>query len=147
MVDLSKNLALYPLLQHYVGSQVTSIISKGEILSFNTLLGDRGELSEEDNGDWRIMINHKLVEIIEKDVFQTLINPSKKVSLNSYLNVLRKLEKKKSISYRSSVLVGQIIKVLEEYVINSEFIPKKPIRAGIFLVLGAKDIKCIHCLN
>ena len=147
MLTLSQNLALYPLLQHYIGSQVTSIIPNQTYLSFNTLLGERGELHMEDNGDWRIIIGSEIIDTIESEVFKTLISPDAKIKIEEYLDLLKSLGTQENISYRSRVLVQQILKVLEDYVVNSDYVPKRMIQVGPFIIFRHEGIKFMNCLN
>ena len=142
-----QNKALYPLLQHYIGSQVTSIIPNNGSILFVTLMGQKGELHETSNGDMEIVIDQEIVYTIEKKVFEALITPSQKITLIDYLDLLRDLLSDKGITYRSRILVNQIIKVLEEYVINSDFIPEKTLEVGPFVIFNYKGNKLVNCLN
>lgn len=142
-----QNKALYPLLQHYIGSQVTSIVPNNGSILFVTLMGQKGELHETANGDMEIVIDQEIVYTIEKKVFEALITPSQKISIVEYLDLLRDLSNDKSVTYRSRILVNQIIKVLEGYVINSDFIPEKTLEVGSFVIFNYKGNKLINCLN
>ena len=147
MTSISKNSALYPLLQHYIGSKVTSIIPNHDVLSFETLLGQKGELHLEENGDWKILIGEEIIDTIEGEVFNALVNPDVKVSLEEYLDILRILGSENSVSYRSRILVMQILKVLGDYILSSPFVPKNMITIGPFIVFSYKGDKFINCLN
>lgn len=142
-----QNKALYPLLQHYIGSQVTSIIPNNGSILFVTLMGQKGELHETPNGDMEIVIDQEIVYTIEKKVFEALITPSQKITLVDYLDLLRDLLSDRGVTYRSRILVNQIIKVLEGYVINSDFIPEKTLEVGPFVIFNYKGNKLINCLN
>ena len=147
MFNHIQNTALYPVLQHYTGCKISSISLQGDNFIFKTLLGENGILGEDTTGNWSIKIGQELVYTIEKDIFNVLINPDKKSSLEGYLDILNNLFNNKDISYRSRILVVNIIKFLEEYIINSDFVPKKSLRIGHFLIYNLKGEKIINCLN
>jgi hypothetical protein len=147
MLIESQNKALYPLLQHYIGSQVKSIVPNNGSILFFTLMGQKGELHETNNGDVEILIENKIVYTIEKRVFETLITPSEKINLPDYLCLLRNLSDDKEVTYRSRILVNQIIKVLESYVLSSDFLPEKILEVRPFVIFNYKGNKLINCLN
>jgi len=147
MLTRSQNQALYPVLQHYTGSQITSIFTEGEDLLFNTLWGEKGKLLEDHDGNWNIVINHEVVESIEKIVFDALVKPSKKNSVEEYLYQLNELVLRSSLKYRSKTLVAEIIKFLEDYILTSNFAPKKPILIGPFAICSYKGKRMVNCLN
>jgi hypothetical protein len=147
MLTRSQNQALYPVLQHYTGSQITSIFTEGEDLLFNTLWGEKGRLLEDHNGNWNILINHEVVESIEKIVFDALVKPSKKNTVEEYLYQLNDLVLRPSLKYRSKTLVCEIIKFLEDYILTSNFAPKKPISIGPFAIFSYKGKRMVNCLN
>jgi len=147
MLTPSQSQALYPVLQHYTGSKITSISSNGNDLSFKTFLGEIGLLSENIKGDWNIVIGGEVVYRIEKDVFNALVNPDDKRSLEDYVEILDDLYNSPDVSYRSRVLVINILKFLEEYILSSDFLPKRSLRSGIFMVFNCDGKKFINCLN
>lgn len=139
--------ALYPVLQHYTGCKISSIFPDGDDLMFKTLLGESGILTEEVSGDWIISIKDEIVYRIEKDVFNVLVKPSKKSSLEDYIDILNELFNNPDVSYRSRLLVMNILNFLEEYIISSDFLPKKSIRVGSFMVFNLYGKKFINSLN
>lgn len=147
MLTPSQNQALYPVLQHYTGCKITSISFEGEDLSFKTFLGEQGFLNEDMSGDWSIVIGGEVVYRIEKDVFNALVNPNDKRSLEDYVEILEDLHNSPEVSYRSRVLVINILKFLEEYILSSEFLPKRNLRVGIFMVFNCDGKKFVNCLN
>jgi len=147
MLNPTQNQALYPVLQHYTGCKILSISSEGEDLSFKTYMGDGGILKKDRRGNWIIKIGDEIIYKIEKDVFNVLIKPSKKNSLEDYIEILNELYNSSRISYRSKLLVMNILKFLEEYIIGSDFLPKSNIRVGIFMVFNICGTKIINCLN
>jgi hypothetical protein len=147
MLTKPQNKALYPLLQHYIGSEVKSISTNNGSLLFVTLLGQKGEIIENADGDREITIDQEVVYKIEKKVFETLITPDSKNTLEDYLDILKNLAEDKKITYRSKILVNQILKVLESYIINSDFLPQKMIEVRPFFVFSYKGDKFINCLN
>jgi hypothetical protein len=147
MFNPIQSTALYPVLQHYTGCKISSISLDGEDFIFKTLLGENGILKEDITGNWNIEIGQELVYTIEKDIFNVLINPDKKSSLEDYIDILNDLFNNKDISYRSRLLVVNIMKFLEEYIISSDFIPKKSLRIGPLLIYNLKGRKIINCLN
>jgi hypothetical protein len=147
MINPIQNQALYPVLQHYTGCKISSISIDGEVLKFKTFRGDIGVVREEINGDWSITIKDEEIYKIERDIFNVLINPSKKSSLEDYIEILNELTNSSDVSYRSRILVSNILIFLQEYILNSDFLPKKSIRVGIFSVLNLKGKKFINCLN
>lgn len=147
MLTPSQSQALYPVLQHYTGCKIASISSEGEDLIFRTLLGEKGFLSEDISGDWTILIGDEIVYRIEKDVFNALVNPNDKRSLEDYVEILDDLYNSPEVSYRSRVLIINILKFLEEYIISSDFLPKKNLRSGIFEIFNCKGKKFVNCLN
>ncbi len=146
MLNYIQNRALYPVLQHYTGSQISKISNEGEKTVFDTYLGQHGYLLEDYQGDWEIIIEDEIVEKIEKEVFDILIKPSNKSTLEDYLEILSSLMKK-NIKHRSKLLVGQMLKVLEDYIIQSDYTPKKPIIISPFVVSTVCGKKTINCLN
>ena len=114
---------------------------------FRTLLGENGILTEDITGNWNITIGKELVYTIERDIFNVLINPDKKSSLEDYIDILNDLFNNPDISYRSRLLVANIMKFLEEYIISSDFVPKKSLRIGPLLITNLKGRKIINCLN
>jgi hypothetical protein len=142
-----KKQALYPLLQHYTGSEIVNLFFDNDKAFFDTKYGQSGKLLESDNGDWKILIDGEEIGSIEKIVFDVLINPDKKSTLEDYLKKLIDVLDKENLKYRSRILISQTLKVLEGYIINSDFIPKKTIKAGPFCVFGHKNHKFVFCLN
>jgi len=142
-----QNQALYPVLQHYTGCKISSISTSGEDFCFRTFIGERGLLTEDQNGDWAITIGDEIVYRIEKDIFNILVKPDKKSSLEDYIDMLDGLIKSPDVSYRSRLLVVNILGFLEEYILNSDFVPKKSVRVGPFMVFNLKGNKIINCLN
>jgi hypothetical protein len=128
--------ALYPVLQHYTGFKISSIFLDGEYLSFVTFLGERGILNEDPSGDWNIKIEDKIVYRIEKDIFNVLVNPDKRNTLEDYIEILNRLCRKPNVSHRSKILLSNIIKFLEEFILNSDFVPQKKIRIGSFEIFN-----------
>ena len=51
------------------------------------------------------------------------------------------------VKYRSKILINQILKVLEDFVLNSEFVPKKSMVISPFWVFIYKGRKFINGLN
>jgi hypothetical protein len=148
MINQLQSQALYPVLQHYTGEKITSISVLGDHnLIFNTFLGDNGFVNQNTRGDWEITIESKVVYTIEKDVFEVLVKPSRKSSLENYVGILNDLFTDKKISDRSRILVFNILLFLEEYIINSDFLPKKNLRVGPFSIFNYKGNKFIYCLN
>ena len=147
MFNPIQSTALYPVLQHYTGCKISSISLEGDDFIFKTLLGENGILKEDITGNWSIKIGQDLVYTIEKDIFNVLINPDKKSSLEDYIDILNDLFNNKDISYRSRLLVVNIMKFLEEYIISSDFVPKKSLRIGPLLIINLKGRKIINCLN
>ncbi len=147
MFNPIQSTALYPVLQHYTGCKISSISLEGDDFIFKTLLGENGILKEDITGNWSIKIGQELVYTIEKDIFNVLINPDKKSSLEDYVDILNDLFNNKDISYRSRLLVVNIMKFLEEYIISSDFVPKKSLRIGPLLIYNLKGRKIINCLN
>jgi hypothetical protein len=140
--------ALYPVLQHYTGEKITSIsVLDDHNLIFNTFIGDDGFVNQNTDGDWEIIIENKIVYTIEKDVFEVLVKPSRKSSLENYVGILNDLFNDKKISNRSRILVFNILLFLEEYIINSDFLPKKNLRVGPFSIFNYKGNKFVYCLN
>jgi hypothetical protein len=148
MINPLQSQSLYSVLQHYTGEKISSISVLGEhSLIFNTLMGDNGFVSEDLNGDWEIIIDSKTIYRIEKEVFEVLVKPSKKSSLEDYIEILNSIFMDDNISDRSRLLVSNILLFLEEYILNSEFIPRKEIRVGPFMVFNHNRKKFIYCLN
>ena len=148
MINQLQSQALYPVLQHYTGEKITSISVLGDHnLIFNTFLGDNGFVNQNTRGDWEITIEGKVVYTIEKDVFEVLVKPSRKSSLENYVGILNDLFTDKKISDRSRILVFNILLFLEEYIINSDFLPKRTLRVGPFSIFNYKGNKFVYCLN
>lgn len=141
-----QNQALYPVLQHYTGSVIMDIFLQNDVIFFNTLLGNKGEIFENNNGDWSISIEGEIIEVVEKDVFQILINPSNNQILEDYWEKLNELSSLQ-LRWRSKTLLNGIISVLREYIMNSDFNPLRPIRVDEFVVYDLKGNKTIICLN
>jgi len=148
MINQLQSQALYPVLQHYTGEKITSISVLGDHnLIFNTFLGDNGFVNQNTRGDWEITIEGKVVYTIEKDVFEVLVKPSRKSSLENYVGILNDLFTDKKISDRSRILVFNILLFLEEYIINSDFLPKRNLRVGPFSIFNYRGNKFVYCLN
>lgn len=147
MLTPIQNQALYPVLQHYTGSKIVKIYKEGDRTIFNTGFGQNGEILEDVYGDWKIIIEEEEVGSIEKDVFNTLVNPDKKSTLESYIQKLTELLFSENVKYRSRILISQTLKVLEGYIINSDFVPKDPVKVGAFYIFGYKNNKFMYCLN
>ena len=148
MINQLQSQALYPVLQHYTGEKITSISVLGDHnLIFNTFLGDNGFVNQNTRGDWEITIEGKVVYTIEKDVFEVLVKPSRKSSLENYVGILNDLFTDKKISDRSRILVFNILLFLEEYIINSDFLPKRNLRVGPFSIFNYKGNKFVYCLS
>ena len=139
--------ALYPVLQHYTGSKIANIYSEGNRTIFATGFGQNGEILEDPFGDWKIIIEDEEVGLIEKDVFNTLINPDKKSSLENYIQKLTELLFSENVKYRSRILISRTIKVLEGYIINSDFVPKDSVKVGTFCIFGYNNNKFMYSLN
>lgn len=148
MINQLQSQALYPVLQHYTGEKITSISVLGDHnLIFNTFLGDNGFVNQNTRGDWEITIEGKVFYTIEKDVFEVLVKPSRKSSLENYVGILNDLFTDKKISDRSRILVFNILLFLEEYIINSDFLPKRNLRVGPFSIFNYRGNKFVYCLN
>jgi hypothetical protein len=147
MLTPSQNQALYPVLQHYTGSKIVSISYIGDGLIFSNSWGVSGLLVENKEGDWDIIIGEELVDRIEKDVFEALVKPTAKSNIEEYIKILDHLSTDENVSYRSKVLVSQILGILEEFILNSSFIPKKEIKFGPFWIFSYKGNKFINSLN
>ena len=138
MINQLQSQALYPVLQHYTVEKITSI----------SVLGDHNLIfNQNTRGDWEITIEGKVVYTIEKDVFEVLVKPSRKSSLENYVGILNDLFTDKKISDRSRILVFNILLFLEEYIINSDFLPKRNLRVGPFSIFNYKGNKFVYCLN
>jgi hypothetical protein len=87
------------------------------------------------------------VDSIEKEVFDTLVNPDSKSTLEDYLDKLHILVLSDDVKYRSKVLVSKMSSILEEYILNSDFVPSKEIRIGTFSIFGFKNKRFTYCLN
>ena len=138
--------ALYPVLQHYTGAPIIDVFLKNEFINFNTMLWSSGKILEDINGDWKILIEDEIVDVVEREVFQILIKPSGNQMLEDYWEKLNELVNL-PLRYRSKTLLNGIISVLKEYIISSDFNPTKPIKAGSFVVQDLKGKKTIICLN
>jgi hypothetical protein len=147
MFDPIQNQALYPVLQHYTGCKISSVSPEGDVFRFKTLMGDMGIVIEDISGDWSIIIEDEEVYRIEREIFNILIKPDKKSSLEDYIEILNDLSHSGEVSYRSKMLVSNILVFLEEYILSSDFLPKKNIRVGIFSVLNVGGKKFVNCLN
>ena len=145
MINQLQSQALYPVLQHYTGEKITSISVLGDHnLIFNTFLGDNGFVNQNTRGDWEITIEGKVFYTIEKDVFEVLVKPSRKSSLENYVGILNDLFTDKKISDRSRILVFNILLFLEEYIINSDFLPKRNLRVGPFSIFNYRGNKFVY---
>jgi hypothetical protein len=147
MFDSIQNQALYPVLQHYTGCKISSVSPEGDVFRFKTLMGDMGIVIEDISGDWSIIIEDEEIYRIEREIFNILIKPDKKSSLEDYIEILNNLTHSGEVSYRSKMLVSNILVFLEEYILSSDFLPKKNIRMGIFSVLNVGGKKFVNCLN
>ena len=147
MLTPSQSQALYPVLQHYTGTKIVSISDRGEELIFSNSWGQSGLLIENTKGDWEIIIGQELVDRIEKDVFEALVKPTVKSNIEEYIKILDHLTTDSKVSYRSKVLVSQILGILEEFILNSDFLPKKEIKLGPFWIFNYKGNKFINSLN
>lgn len=147
MFDPIQNQALYPVLQHYTGCKISSVSPEGDVFRFKTLMGDMGIVIEDISGDWSIIIEDEEIYRIEREIFNILIKPDKKSSLEDYIEILNNLTHSGEVSYRSKMLVSNILVFLEEYILSSDFLPKKNIRMGIFSVLNVGGKKFVNCLN
>jgi hypothetical protein len=74
-------------------------------------MGQKGEIIETADGDREITIDQEVVYKIEKKVFETLITPDSKNTLEDYLSILKNLLEDSKITYRSKILVNQILKM------------------------------------
>jgi hypothetical protein len=147
MLTPSQSQALYPVLQHYTGTKIVSISDRGDELIFSNSWGQSGLLIENNNGDWEIIIGHELVDRIEKDVFEALVKPEVKSNIEEYIKILDHLTTDSNVSYRSKILVSQILGILEEFILNSNFVPKKEIKFGPFWIFSYKGNKFVNSLN
>jgi hypothetical protein len=147
MLTPSQSQALYPVLQHYTGTKIVSISDRGDELIFSNSWGQSGLLIENNKGDWEIIIGHELVDRIEKDVFEALVKPEVKSNIEEYIKILDHLTTDSNVSYRSKILVSQILGILEEFILNSNFVPKKEIKFGPFWIFSYKGNKFVNSLN
>lgn len=138
--------ALHQVLRHYIGSSITYISFEEDFLIFDTDLGQRGRLFKNDVGNLDIMIDNEIIGTIEKKVFDILVFPKQKYSIEEYINDLNILISD-NIRYRSKVLISEIIKFLEEYILTSDFMPKSIINIDIYSIFNYNGIKMIYCLN
>jgi hypothetical protein len=147
MIDPIQSNALYPVLQHYTGCRISSIFPDGDVLTFKTFMGDLGIVKEDIEGNWKITIGDEEIYKIEGDIFNILVKPNSKSSLEDYIEILNDLYNRDDVSYRSKILISNILIFLQEYILNSSFLPKKNIKVGIFSVLNLGGKKFINCLN
>lgn len=148
MCNFVQNQALYSVLQHYIGEKIISVlVHEDGGLIFDTFSEKKGVINQDLNGNWNVIIGNKIVDIIEKDVFNLLVKPNKKNSLENYIHTLNSLILNKKISKRSKLLIYNIILFLENYIMNSEFLPKNNLRIGLFGIFNYNGKKFIYCLN
>ena len=147
MLSKIQNRALYPVLEHYTGSKIISISSEYGILLFKNSWGQTGKVIEDSEGNWEIIIGDEIVDIIEQDIFNVLIKSNEKNTIEDYLYQLNSLINKPKLKYRSKLLIAEIIRFLEDYILTSDFIPKKPLIIGPFTIFNYKGNRMVNCLN
>lgn len=146
MLTGTQNKALQSVLLHYTGKEMQSITPFDDLIVFVTPAGESGRITRNFDGDMEIIIGDELVDIIEKRVYNLLITPDVGNSLEVYMKELRTLCADK-ISYRSKILIEQILKILELCVLNSDFIPAQSLEVKPFVIHNYKGEKLLYCLN
>jgi len=133
---------LYPIIEHYIGDGVAGIRrGEGEV-SFSTIMGKDGRIEKNEEGDWDLLVEEEKVAEIEDSLFSIFCEAKKQPPIDVYYKRLLKVKRKK-LNYRSSILVEQLIKSLEMFMLNMEVKLKNPITIGPFLVftsMGRKDV-------
>lgn len=148
MLNLEREKALYPIIKHYTGADVQSVYCEDEeIYTFTTVLGEYGEVYKSLDGDWNIKIENRVVESIEDIVFNILVTPREKSEMTQFIDRARTVLNDDKIRYRSKVLITNIVKILEDVVLNSSFVPKKSMVISPFWVFIYKGKKFINGLN
>lgn len=138
---------LIPVLEHFVGIKVFELTSGGDFLTFATALGGAGHMVQNDNGGWDIFVGREIVYEIESELFNTLVPSEGKLPVEIYYKRLRNLIDI-GLKYRSLILVDQIIKTLEYFILNTDVKINDPITIGNSMVYTTKDnTKNIICLN
>lgn len=145
-LSLTQRQALYPILQHYVGATIIDVFFQNDVINFNTMIGNKGEVLKNTSGDWDILIEGEMVDVVEKDVFEVLVKPTNSQTLEDYMEKLNELINL-TLRWRSKTLLSGIISVLNEYIINSDYSPIRPIKVGEFVVHDLIGNKNIICLN
>jgi hypothetical protein len=147
MLNLDKEKALYPIIKHYAGVDIQSVYEEDGVYTFKTTMGETGEVYKSIEGDWDIRIENQVVESIEDIVFNILVTPEEKSEMAQFLVKAKNVLDDESVKYRSKVLITNIIKILEDFVLNSEFVPKKTMTIPPFWIFIYKGRKFINGLN
>lgn len=137
---------IYPVLQHYTGTTVTDVFLQDNVINFNTISGESGKILESIEGEVEIFIGGEVVYSVEKEVFEFLVIPQKSQILEDRWEKMNELINL-PLKSRSSLLLFEIMSILKEYIINSDFNPSRPIRVDEFVVFSVLGIKNIICLN
>jgi hypothetical protein len=147
MLNLDREKALYPIIKHYTGVDIQSVYEEDGVYNFRTMLGERGEVYKSEAGNWDITIEDQYIETVEDIVFNILVIPEDKSEMYQFMKKARVVLEDDDIKYRSKILITQILKVLEDFVLNSEFVPNKSMVISPFWVFIYKGRKFINGLN
>lgn len=147
MLNLDREKALYPIIKHYTGVDIQSVYEEDGVYNFRTMLGERGEVYKSEAGNWDITIEDQYIETVEDIVFNILVIPEDKSEMYQFMKKARVVLEDGDIKYRSKILITQILKVLEDFVLNSEFVPNKSMVISPFWVFIYKGRKFINGLN
>ena len=147
MLNADEEKALYPVLRHYTGVDIQDVSISVNGYDFLTVLGDHGQIQKSKSGDWEIYISDRMVEVIEEIVFNILVIPEEKAEMGIFLKKARNVLQNDDIRYRSKVLITNIIKVIEDFVLTSDFVPDKDMVIPPFWVHIYNGRKFINCLN
>lgn len=147
MLNADGEKALYPVLQHYTGVDIQDVSVSVNGYNFLTALGDPGQIQKSGSGDWEIYISDRMVESIEEVVFDILVITEEKSEMGIFLKKARNVLQNDDIRYRSKVLIANIIKVIEDFVLTSDFVPDKDMVIPPFWVHIYNGRKFINCLN
>ena len=147
MLNLSREKALYPIIKHYTGMDVYSVYEEENGYRFTTVLGEDGEINKSFEGDWDIIIENKKVESIEDIVFNILVLPEEKSEMSQFIKKAKGIIEDSTVRYQSKILLDNIIKILEEFVLNSEYVPNTNMIIPPFWVCIYKGRKFINGLN
>lgn len=141
-----KEYVLYPVFEYYLGLKISDLEQQYDghySFEANDYYGEM--VFNQENSVWEIMLDGKLITIIEGILIETFA-PEKEPLVSVYYASLKKLKTKK-LRPKSLRLVNNVMESLQDSILNQYMIIDKGISFDHFFVFNIDKTKQVIVLN